>query len=170
MSQGLRDEFEVMLNVALGAEALRAYVLGFEASRGTESDQVITLWHLATVLPLVYHEVSRRAIGKRQVRSGLRAVLTRDPNNGIAQNEAVFNINGRIRASFPRTIRSLNCAFAWKLLSVESGAIVSLGSRKRQSMIGEAADIIRSAEKLGTWSGGMSAFEYFAVLGVEFDN
>src|SRR6185312_8033774 len=95
MSAGLLEEYELMLNVGIGAEALSAYISAFEAVSDRPEDAA-TLWHVVTVLPLVFHEVSRKAISKRQPRSGLRSILTRDPPNDIAQHEAIFNINGRI--------------------------------------------------------------------------
>lgn len=167
MSGGLLNEYEVMLNVGLGAEALAAYTAAFLAVK-ERPEQSVTLWHLSTVLPLVFHEVSRRAISKHQTRSGLRSILTRNPDNDIAQNEAIFNLNQRLRAIFPRTMRSLNCAIAWGLLDVRDGAILTRPVRRRPSPGGEASNIISAAKKLGTWSGSLTAFEYFTVLGVEF--
>src|SRR5580658_1614741 len=92
MSGGLLNEYEVMLNVGLGAEALTAYTSAFLAITERQ-EQSVTLWHLSTVLPLVFNEVSRRAISKHQARSGLRSILTRNPENDLAQNEAIFNLN-----------------------------------------------------------------------------
>lgn len=168
MRGSLLNEFESMRNIALGAEALRAYVAGFDAVRDRPAERVVTLWDLATVLPLVLHELSRRAISKRQVRSGLRAILARDSSTDIAQNEAIFNLNGRIKAMFPRTVRALNCAIAWRFISIEDGAF-AVGSQPRHaSTFGETNEIIKAAQKLGTWAGQLSAFEYFTILGVEF--
>jgi hypothetical protein len=167
MSSGLLNEYEAMLNVGLGAEALAAYTAAFQAARPRPEDAV-TLWHLATVLPLVFHEVSRRAISKRQPRSGLRAILTRDPSNDIAQNEPIFNLNRRLHAVYPRTLRSINCGIAWGLLSVEDGAILAHSSRRPSSLAGETGEILAAARKLGTWAGQLTPFEYFTVLGVDF--
>jgi len=150
----LLNEYEAMLNVGLGAEALTAYTAAFHAVR-ERREQAVTLWHLATVLPLVFHEVSRKAI------------LTRNPENDIAQNEAIFNLNRRMRATFPRTMRSLNCAIAWGLLGIEDGTILVRPVRRRPSFSGESRNIISTAKKLGTWAGQLTAFEYFTVLGVE---
>jgi hypothetical protein len=94
-------------------------------------------------------------------------VLERSPESDIAQNEAIFNLNMRLKAIFPRTIRSLNCAVSWGLLAVEDGAILARSTRRRRPISGEARNIISAATKLGTWAGRMTAFEYFTVLGVE---
>jgi hypothetical protein len=168
MRGGLLNEFESMLNVGLGAESLRTYVAAFHAVHDRPKDHVVTLWHLVTVLPLVFHEVSRRAISKRRVVSGLRSILTRDPDNDIAQNEAIFNLNGRMRSMYPRTLRCINCAIAWGLLTTSDGAFLSLSDARHTSVSGESREIIRAAEKLGTWAGQLSIFEYFTILGVEF--
>lgn len=164
---GLLNEYETMLNVGLGAEALRAYTAAFHRGRERQ-EQEVTLWHLATVLPLVFHEVSRRAISKRRVTSGLRSILTRDISNDIAQNEVIFHLNQRMHLMYPRTMRSLNCAISWRLLGVENGAILTLTSRSSSLLVGEAREIVKAAEKLGTWAAQLSSFEYFTVLGVEF--
>ncbi len=166
-SSSLLNEYEVMLNVGLGAEALYSFVSGFHKAMGN-SEEAVTLWHLATVLPLVYHEVSRRAISKRQLRSGLRSILTRDPSNDIAQNEVIFHLNERIRAMFPRTMRSLNCAVGWGLLGIRNGEIIPTSLKHKSSLSGETREIVKAAEKLGSWAGKLSSFEYLTVLGVEF--
>jgi hypothetical protein len=167
MRDGLLNEYEVMLNVGLGAEALYGFTASFYEVR-ERAVEAVTLWHLATILPLVFHEVSRRAISKRRVSSGLRSILTRDPDHDIAQNEAIFNINRRMRAMFPRTMRSLNSAIAWGFLGIDDGAIQPLCVRRHSSLAGEAREIVRAAEKLGTWAAQLTSFEYFTVLGVEF--
>ena len=167
MTSALLTEHEVMLNVGLGAEALRAYTAAFQGAQ-ERPEEAVTLWHLATVLPLVFHEVSRRAISKRQPRSGLRSILTRDPDNDIAQNEPIFNLTQRLRSMYPRTTRSLNCAIAWGLVAIEDGAILPRSGRRNTSFTGEAREIVKAATKLGTWAGQLTSFEYFTVLGVEF--
>lgn len=167
MRDGLLNEHEVMLNVGLGAEALWAYTAKFHEVR-ERVEEAVTLWHLATVLPLVFHGVSRRAISKRRLKSGFRSILTRDPANDIAQNEAIFNLNRRLRAMYPRTTRSLNCAIAWELLGIEDGAILPRSVRRPSSFAGEAREIVKAAEKLGRWAAQLTSFEYFTVLGVEF--
>jgi hypothetical protein len=167
MSGSLLNEYEAMLNVGLGAEALAAYVAAFQAV-SDRPEQALTLWHMTTVLPLVFHQASRRAISKRQARSGLRSILTRDPDNDIAQNEAIFNLTRRLRATHPRTMRSLNCAIAWGLVAVEDGAIVPRAGRRKPAWAGEAREVVRAAEKLGAWAGELTSFEYFTILGVEF--
>lgn len=167
MTSALLHEHELMLNVGLGAEAIRSYVTAFcDYSPKTEAS--VTLWHITTVLPLVFNERSRLAISKRQVTSGMRSMLTRDPANGIAQNEAIFGLDDRLRALYPRTARSLNCALAWGLVQIQDGAITPGDLRANPRIVGEAKEIVRAASKLGTWAAQLSAFEYFAVLGVEF--
>jgi hypothetical protein len=156
-----------MLNVGLGAEALSTFTAAFHRVR-ERPEEAVTLWHLATVPPLVFHQVSRRAISKRRSSSGLRSILTRDPDNDIAQNEAIFNLNRRLRAMYPRTMRALNCGFAAGLLGIENGDILSLSFRRSSLFTGEAREIVKAAEKLGTWAGQLTSFEYFTVLGLEF--
>jgi len=167
MRNGLLNEYEVMINVGLGAEALWAYTVGFHRIRG-RPEECMTLWHLATVLPLIFHGVSRRAISKRRVKSGLRSILTRDPANDVAQNEPIFNLTRRLRAIYPRTLRSFNCAIAWELLEVEDGVIVPRSVQRSPLVTGEAREIVKAADKLGVWAAQLTSFEYFTVLGVEF--
>jgi hypothetical protein len=166
MSGTLLNEYEVMLNVGLGAEALVTYTVAFLSVVGRPEPSV-TLWHVSTVLPLVFNEVSRKAISKHRPSSGLRSILTRNPEHDLAQNEAIFNLNQRLRSMFPRTLRSLNCAIAWGLLAVEDGAIVPVSVRGRPNLQVESRNIVAAAKKLGTWAGQSTAFEYLTILGVE---
>jgi len=166
MNNGLLNEHESFLNVALGAAALAEFTAAFQnVAARPESDA--TLWHLATVLPLVFHETSRRAIAKRLPRSGLRSILTRDPDNDIAQNEPIFNLNERMRAAYGRTLRSLNCGIACGLLDIRGGSITSRSTVPRDACPGVASDIVKCAAKLGAWAAETSAFEYLTILGVE---
>ena len=71
---GLLSERETFLNVALGAAALAEFTAAF--GRIARPEAGVTMWHIVTVLPLVLHETSRRAIEKRLPKSGLRSILT----------------------------------------------------------------------------------------------
>lgn len=167
MRHALIRERETMLNPALGAYALWAFVCGFERTRGSAGNR-LSLWHMVTVLPLVYHTVSRRAISIRRESSGLRAILNREPSHGIAQNEAIFNLEKRVIQLQERTFRSLNYALASGLLRVSDGTFESTTAfRLRRDTPPETRDILKAAEKLGAWAGKMSVFEYLTVLGVD---
>lgn len=166
MNSGLLNEHEAFLNVALGAAALAEFTAAFQKVI-PRSEMAVSLWHLATVLPLVFHETSRRAIAKRQPRSGLRSILTRDPDNDIAQNEPIFNLNERMRAAYSRTLRSLNCGIACGLVDIQDGSFISRSTVPRDVCPGVAGDIVRCAAKLGAWAAETTAFEYLTVLGVE---
>jgi hypothetical protein len=167
MEKSLLQEYKVMQNPALGANALLAFAQGFFSEKQDTKKQ-LTLWHMVSVLPLVYQETSRKVILKRQINSGLRSILDRDPKNSIAQNEAIFNINERIHAMEKRTFRSLNIAIACKLISIEGGHFSSSSPFKISSSISlETKEILKAANKLGRWAGEMSDFEYLTVLGVE---
>ncbi|MGG0875164.1 three component ABC system middle component [Bacillus inaquosorum] len=163
----LLREYEIMQNPALGASALWAFSQGF-LSRQSEKVRLLTLWHLVSVLPLVYQETSRKMILKRREASGLRSILDRDIKSSIAQNEAVFDINSRLQAMEERTFRSLNIAIASKLIALEEGYFSSsLPFKLPKNVSVETKEILKAANKLGIWAGGMSDFEYLTVLGVE---
>ncbi|MFD2616533.1 three component ABC system middle component [Terrilactibacillus laevilacticus] len=163
----LLREYEIMQNPALGANALWAFSQGF-LSRQSENKRLLTLWHLVSILPLVYQETSRKMILKRREASGLRSILDRDIKNSIAQNEAVFDINSRLQAMEERTFRSLNIAITSKLISLEDGYFSSsLPFKLPKNVSVETKEVLKAAYKLGIWAGGMSDFEYLSVLGVE---
>jgi hypothetical protein len=167
MTGTLLREYEIMQNPALGANALWAFTQGF-ISRPMEELQHLTLWHLVTVLPLVFHDTSRKMIIKRKQTSGLRSILDRDPSSSIAQNETVFNINNRIKAMENRTLRSLNIAIACKLIILEDGHFTSNVPYKLPKQVSdETKNILKAANKLGVWAGSMTSFEYLTILGVE---
>ncbi|MFS0752699.1 three component ABC system middle component [Oceanobacillus sp. 1P07AA] len=167
MEKSLLQEYEIMQNSALGANALWAFAHGFFSEK-QDTEKKLTLWHMVSVLPLVYQKTSRKVILKRQVTSGLRSILDRDPKISIAQNEAIFNINERIHAMEKRTFRSLNIAITCQLISIGDGYFSSLPPFKipRNTSL-ETKEILKAANKLGRWAGEMSDFEYLTVLGVK---
>lgn len=166
MSTGLLTEHEAFLNVALGAAALAEFTNAFQKV-SPRPEPGVSLWHLTTVLPLVFQETSRRAISKRQPRSGLRSILTRDPDNDIAQNEPISNLNERMRAAYSRTLRSINCGITCGLIEIQDGLFIARSTVPREVCPGVASDIVRCSAKLGTWAAATTAFEYLTVLGVE---
>ncbi|MEC6748608.1 three component ABC system middle component [Marinilactibacillus sp. XAAS-LB27] len=166
MREKMVMEYEIMQNTALGANALYAFANGFY-SETKDVDKSITLWHLICVLPLVYQKKSRKIIIKRRVSSGLRSILDKDTQSSLAQNEVVFNINGRIKNMKHRTFRSLNMAIACKILKIEQGYIYTLPYNIPQKTSGETKEILDAASKLGKWAGNLSDFEYLTILGVE---
>ena len=156
-----------MQNPAIGANALWAYTQGF-ISRPTEEIQPLTLWHLVSVLPLVFNDTSRKIINKKRKSSGLRSILDRDPSNSLAQNETIFNIDIRFKSMENRTLRSLNIAIACNLINLEGGCLTSNVPFKLPKQVpDETKAVLNAANKLGVWAGSMSAFEYLTILGVE---
>ncbi|TWH59613.1 hypothetical protein DesLBE_4008 [Desulfitobacterium sp. LBE] len=167
MSGALLREYEIMQNPALGANALWAFTQGF-ISHPEEELQPLTLWHLVSVLPLVFHDTSRKMIIKRKQTSGLRSILDRDPASSIAQNETIFNIDNRLKAMENRTFRSLNLAIACNLIALEEGYFTSNVPYKLPKQISdETKNVLKAAYKLGVWAGSMSSFEYLTILGVQ---
>jgi hypothetical protein len=166
MNDRLLSEYETMMNVGLGAQALWAFAYAYQRGKRTNQDP-LNLWHLVTVLPLVFHGVSRKTIQRKRIASGLRSILERDPDYKLAQNEVMFDFTRRVRAMQARTMRSLNCAVSWGMLAVEDGAFVSSRVFTRPGPSGEVKSILIAAEKLGVWAGQMGAFEYLTVLGVD---
>ncbi|OMD50013.1 three component ABC system middle component [Paenibacillus odorifer] len=165
MSGILLREYEIMQNPALGANVLWAFAQGFVSQ---PMEQSLTLWHLVSVLPLVFHNNSRKVILKRREASGLRSILDRDPSISVAQNETIFNIDNRLKAMENRTFRSLNLAIACKLITLEEGYFKSdVPFKFPKKVFNETKDILKAANKLGVWAGKMSVFEYLTILGVE---
>lgn len=167
MNTAVFHEFEIMQNSVLGAHVLWAFADGFSSVDKNYNNE-LTLWHLITVLPLVFHEVSRRAINKRRVSSGLRSILDRDPEIDIAQNEAIFNLVNRIKNLQERSFRSLNCAIALGFIEITEGYFIpSKRLKLPREMHLETKQIIKSSQKLGVWAGQLSIFEYLTILGVK---
>lgn len=167
MSGTLLHEYEIMQNPALGANALWAFTDGF-ISRSEEKLQPLTLWHIVSVLPLVFHDTSRKMILKRNQSSGLRSILDRDTASSVAQNETIFNIDNRLMATENRTFRSLNIAIACKLITLEEGYFSSdIPFKFPKKVSDETKAVLKAANKLGVWAGSMTVFEYLTILGVE---
>lgn len=163
MQAVLVREYELMLNPALGAFALSSFADGFSK----QGEKPLTLWHIVTVLPLVLNRISREAILKHRQSSGLRSILERDPEAGIAQFEATYNLMKRISDLQERTFRSLSLSLGAGQLVLDGGSFrVTRALRTPKEPNPEVRDIIRAAFKLGFWAGQLSAFEYLTVLGV----
>ncbi|WP_044339365.1 three component ABC system middle component [Rossellomorea aquimaris] len=167
MSGSLLQEYEIMQNPAIGANAIWAFAQGF-ISYPQEKHEHLTLWHIFTILPLVFHGTSRKVIIKRRESSGLRSILDREPSISLAQNEAIFNLENRIMSMEKRTLRSLNLAIACNLVTLENGNFTSRSNFKLPKNVqAETKAVLKAANKLGIWAGNMSIFEYLTILGVE---
>lgn len=156
-------EHETLLNTALAASSLQAFAKEYNRS---SKDKGASLWHLMTVLPLVFNRTSRTAISKRRRSSGLRSILQRDPAIEVAQNEAIHNIDKRIRLLADRTFRALNVAIASGLIAVTDGLFYAGRIAWKPEGAMEAKEILNCAGKLGGWASDGDIFEYLTVLGV----
>lgn len=164
MDRTLLREHDAMWNNGLGAIALAAFIRAYCSRLGADSLGP-TLWHLLSVLPLVYPEKCRRVILKRRT---FRGIVERDPEEDVARGEITFRLAGRMQMMQSRTFASLNLALAMGFVAPAEGHFGAARPLRIPKDAGsETRAVIRAAEKLGNWAAEVSSFEYLAVLGVD---
>lgn len=157
------NEVQAMQNPALGAAVLWRFACGFSP----ESSPNGTPLPLAfVVLPLVFHAKSLEEVTGTQVASGLRRFEEKFSDQG----DVLLSLQPRMLAMRDLSLRSLRIAFRAGLLTLVPKEAV-LWPRSRAAAPAEAkavSDLLKSAEKLGTWCRDISFFETAGLLKVEF--
>ncbi|MBN8468800.1 hypothetical protein JYJ95_20045 [Corallococcus exiguus] len=157
------NEVQAMQNPALGAALLWRFACGFSP----ESSPNGTPLPLAfVVLPIIFHAKSLEEVARTQVASGLRKFEEKFTDRG----DVLLSIQPRMLAMRALSLRSLRVAIRVGLITLVPKEAV-LWPRSRVSAPAEAkalSDLLKSAEKLGTWCRDVSLFEVAGLLKVEF--
>jgi hypothetical protein len=157
------NEVQAMQNSALGATLLWRFVCGF-CSEGNPSGTPLPL--AFAVLPLALHAKSLEQVTTTQVSSGLRKFEEKFSDRG----DVLLSIQPRMLAMRHLSLRSLRIAICAGLLTLVPKEAV-LWPRSRSAPPAEAkavSDLLKSAEKLGTWCRDVSLFEVAGLIKVEF--
>jgi hypothetical protein len=157
------NEVQAMQNPALGATLLWRFACGFTP----ESSPNGTPLPLAfMVLPLAFHAKSLEEVTGTQAASGLRKFEEKFSDRG----DVLLSIQPRMLAMRDLSLRSLRIAIGAGLVTLVPKEAV-LWPRSRSTPPAEAkavSDILKSAEKLGSWCRDVSLFEVAGLLKVEF--
>lgn len=152
-----------MQNPALGAALLWRFSCGFTP----ESSPNGTPLPLAfVVLPLAFHAKSLEEVIGTQAASGLRKF----EQKFSARSDVLLAVQARMLAMRDLSLRSLRIALRTGLVTlVPKEAVLWPRSRSAPRAEGKAVtDLMKSAEKLGSWCRDVSLFEVAGLLKVEF--
>jgi hypothetical protein len=157
------NEVQAMQNPALGAALLWRFACGFTAESSPDGTPLPLMF---IVLPLAFHAKSLEEVGRTQASSGLRKFEEKFSDRG----DVLLSIQPRMLAMRELTLRSLRIAIRAGLVTlVPKEAVVWPRSRSVPPVEAKAAtDLLRSAEKLGSWCRDVSLFEVAGLLRVEF--
>ncbi len=158
------NEVQAMQNPALGAALMWRFACGFSP----ESSPNGTPLPLAfVVLPVTFHAKSVAKVSGTLAGSGLRKFESKfsDDNRG----DVLLALQPRILAMRDLSLRSLRIAIRSGLLTLVPKEAV-LWPRSRSAPPTDAkpvSDLLKSAEKLGSWCREVSLFEVASLLKVD---
>lgn len=159
----LLNEIQAMQNPALGAALLWRFTCGYSP----DSSPTGTPLPLAfVVLPLAFHARSLEEVAGTQAGSGLRKFEEKFRDRG----DLLLAIQPRMLAMRDLSMRSLRIGLRAGLLTlVPSEAVLWPRSRSAPPADSKSVtELLRSAEKLGTWCQSLTLFEVAGILKVEF--
>lgn len=158
------NEVQAMQNPALGAALLWRFVCGFSP----ESSPNGTPLPLAfVVLPLTFHAKSAEKVSGTLVASGLRKFESKFSDDD--RGDVLLALQPRMLAMRDLSLRSLRIAIRTGLVTLVPKDAV-LWPRFRSAPPTDAkpvGDLLKSAEKLGSWCRELSLFEVTGLFKVE---
>lgn len=159
----LLNEVQAIQNPALGAVLLWRFVCGYSPEARPNGTPLPLVF---LVLPLAFHAKSLHQVIGTQMGSGLRKFEEKFNDKG----DVLLSIQPRMLAMRELSLRSLRIGISTGLLTlVPKEAVVWPRSRAAAPAETKTVnDLLKSAEKLGTWCGNVSLFEVAGLLKVEF--
>jgi len=160
----LLTEVQAMQNPALGAVLVWRFACGYCPENAWENGAPMALAFI--VLPIVLHDRTRSGVAATQMASGFRKFEGKFKEKG----DLLLAINQRTIAMRPLSLRSLRLALASGLLTLlpEKGALWPRTYATPRGTAKSVEELMKSAEKLGTWCSSLSLFELSGILRVEF--
>lgn len=157
------NEVQAMQNPALGAALLWRFACGFSPEKSPNGTPLPLAF---VVLPLAFHAKSLEAVVGTKAGSGLR--IFEEKFRG--QSDILLALQPRMLAMRDLSLRSLRIALRAGLLTLVPQEAV-LWPRTHAAVPPGAQsvnDLLKSAEKLGSWCRDISLFEVAGLLKVEF--
>jgi hypothetical protein len=157
------NEVQAMQNPALGAVLLWRFVCGYSPDSSPVGTPLVLAF---IVLPLALHARSSGEIAGTQAMSGLRKFEEKFRD----RSDVLLSIHPRMIAQRDLSLRSLRIGLRAGLLTlVPSEAILWPRTRAAGPTESKATgELLKSAEKFGTWCRNLSLFEVSGLLKVEF--
>lgn len=157
------NEVQAMHNPALGATLLWRFVCGFSPEKSPHGTPLPLAF---IVLPLTFHAKSLEEVASTRAASGIRVF----EEKFRGQSDVLLAIQPRMLAMRKLSLRSLRIALRAGLLTLVPQDAVLWPRTYASPPTGAKPvnDLLKSAEKLGSWCREISLFEVAGLLKVEF--
>jgi hypothetical protein len=161
----LLSEVQAMQNPALGAVLIWRFACSYAPQNEVHDGVPLPLAFI--VLPIILHERTREKISSTYKSSGMRKF--EEKFNG--QGDVLVSLSQRVIAMRSLSLRSVRHALASGLLTLisEQGVLWPRSYSKPpvESDAKSVLELLKAAEKLGTWCGSLSVYEISGILRVE---
>jgi len=164
----LSREVNAVQNEALAAVLLWRFCVAYGTARQAPATTPVPV--LFVVLPLLFDEETATVIASTKKGSGLRFFAAKFADSKHSKTDVLLSLERRATSLRPQTLEALGHAVKARLLHLDtsSGEIAALSEAPALSLPEAVRPLVRSAEKLGAWSGPLSMFELSTTLQVEF--
>lgn len=168
MTTILAREVEAIQNPGLGGVLLWRFAIGYAAARKTPESTPLPVLFLP--LAILFHEETFALVASTQKPSGLRAFAGKFSESSISESDVLLSLERRARTLRPLSLTAIRLAVASRLLFVDptTAEVVALSGTPPSSIPESVRPLLRNAEKLGAWCGGVTSFELASLLRVGF--
>jgi hypothetical protein len=166
--KALSAEVRNVQNPALGAGLLWRFTCGYSQSNPQRAPAPLPI--LFIVLPMVLHGQIEELIKETRSSSGLRAFAAKFSKSENSMQDLLLVVHDRMIVLRGLSYRSLRLALATRLLHLETSAgVVALSQTEAIAGIPpEVRQLMKSAERLGTWCGQLTVHEIASTLKLRF--
>jgi hypothetical protein len=164
----LSREVDAVQNAAFASILIWRFSAAYATVRQAPSTTPLPV--LFVVLPILFDEDTANMVASTLKASGLRLFAGKFSDSRHAKTDVLLSLEGRAKALRPQTLEAVRLALKARLLFLDpaSGEVVALSQAPALSLPESVRPMIRSAEKLGAWSGALSLFELSTTLHVSF--
>ena len=164
MTAILAREVEAIQNPALGSVLVWRFAIGYAAERKIPDSTPLPVLFLA--LPILFHEETLAVVASTKRVSGLRTFAGKFSESSVSKSDVLLSLEQRARVYRPQSLRALRIATASRLLFVDplTAEVAALSKATPSSVPESVRPLLRSAEKLGAWCGGVTTYELSTLL------
>jgi len=166
-SSQMINEAWITQNPALGAAIIWRCACGYQSAHKFKS--ALPLPVAFTVVPLIFSKGLFEVLSHTNRDSGLRKFAEKFSDTKGAKQDLLLSLHDRCLRWRDISWASLRQAFAGRLLTLTSdGLLVPLTETPPRGVPSKAAALLKNAEKLGFWYGGLSIHEVSTLLKIRF--
>lgn len=163
----ISNEAWITQNPALGAAIIWRCACGYQAIHKTRG--ALPLPVAFTVVPLILTRGLFEVLSHTNKDSGLRKFSEKFSGTKDAKQDLLLSLHDRCLRWRDISWASLRQAFAGRLLTLTGeGVLVPLTETAPRGVPPKAAALLKNAEKLGGWYGGLSMHEISTLLKIRF--